>query len=455
MNLLIKKTPSKDRVSLLGKKRPLRYERRCSGSMADDLALQCSSLRLADDEGGLIDLGGIDCEETNEKLSLLLVGRVCTERPYNIDAFKRTMLKVWAPTHNLVIMVIRPNLYAFQFFHWRVKEKVLEGGPWCWDNHLIVLKEVEGDEQPEDVELKFLPFRIRVLKLSFNCYSNAYVKALTKDIGDFLEIEDDVLGIDHYRCIRRLVDISKPLRRFQWIQDKKGREVKVEYKYERLPYFCFACGIIGHSECDCLALLEEDKKKKLGWGLHLQASPRKGHARNLEELSQITNARRQLFVTKENDASRPKPAAAPVVKGEKTTEEVVIVAEKASVGKKGVLEELLESGAGVEDDSGRVEEERPNSSLKQAPEMPLFVVGTSETKVHSSGKHWKRAARLIQRSDSVGGYVKAQKRNAEAVSMDMDEGIEGVGKKTRVSSHANSGPPGVAVVGHDQPRQSQ
>lgn len=66
--------------------------------MADELALQCSSLRLADDDGDLVDLGSIESTESNEKISLLIVGQLLTDRPYNVEAFKRTMVKVWSPT---------------------------------------------------------------------------------------------------------------------------------------------------------------------------------------------------------------------------------------------------------------------------------------------------------------------------------------------------------------------
>lgn len=44
--------------------------------------------------------------------------------------------------------------------------------------------------------------------------------------------------------------------------------------------------------------VSEEDEKKLGWGLCLRASPRKGMAKEAEELAAITSSRRQLFVTK-------------------------------------------------------------------------------------------------------------------------------------------------------------
>lgn len=72
-------------------------------------------MNLDDDEGGVADLSGLEDPKTKEKLTILLID---------------------------------PSLFAFQFFHWRDKEKALSGRPWCFENNLLVLKEINGDEQP-------------------------------------------------------------------------------------------------------------------------------------------------------------------------------------------------------------------------------------------------------------------------------------------------------------------
>ncbi|KAL2932432.1 Helicase SEN1 [Bienertia sinuspersici] len=45
-----------------------------------------------------------------------------------------------------------------------------------------------------------------------------------------------------------MLDISKPLRRVQRIKNKAGQIMLIDYKYERLPFFCFLCGFMGHNE---------------------------------------------------------------------------------------------------------------------------------------------------------------------------------------------------------------
>lgn len=57
------------------------------------------------------------------------------------------------------------------------------------------------------------------------------------------------------------MDITKPLKRWQLIRTKGDNTVKINIKYERLPHFCFLCGIISHTEKDCSNVSDEN------WGM--------------------------------------------------------------------------------------------------------------------------------------------------------------------------------------------
>ncbi|XP_048502753.1 uncharacterized protein LOC125498566 [Beta vulgaris subsp. vulgaris] len=269
--------------------------------MAEEISNFVSNLRLDDEEDTVLDLDVIDPSVT-KPVSLLLVGRLLTDRSYNVDAFKKTITGVWKPVHGLVIRVLSPNLYAFQFFHWRDMAKVLEGRPWCFDNMLVLLKEADGDEQPDQVTLNHSPFWIRIKNLPFNSRSDEVVRALVGNLGEVLQLEEDVLGFGRYRRVKVMIDVTKPLRRYRRLKDKKGRETQIDFAYERLPFFCFACGIMGHSEKDCQLVNEEDKLEKLGWSLSLKATPRRGRTKEMEEEGKFRSCSKVLF----NDDDGPK-----------------------------------------------------------------------------------------------------------------------------------------------------
>ncbi|XP_048502313.1 uncharacterized protein LOC125498299 [Beta vulgaris subsp. vulgaris] len=218
--------------------------------MAEEISEIVSRLRIDTEEADVLDVEIINPNPEN-KISLLLLGRLLTERSFNVEAFKRTITTVWAPVHGVVIRVLCPNLFAFQFFHWRDMLKVLDGRPWCFDNMLVLLKEADGDEPPDQVTIYQSPFWIRLKILPFNMRSNEVIKALIGNMGEILELEEDVLGIGRYRRVKVMLDTRKPLRRFRKIKDRKGSEIQIDFAYERLPFFCLACGIMGHSEKDC------------------------------------------------------------------------------------------------------------------------------------------------------------------------------------------------------------
>ena len=206
--------------------------------MAEEITKFCSQLRIDDEEETVLDLEVLNPSHDSEKVSLLLLGRLLTERSYNVEAFKRTMTTVWGLAHGVAIRVLSPNLYAFQFFHWKDLKKVMDGRPWCFDNLLLLLMEATGEEQPDHVKINQSPFWVRIKNLPFNYGSDEIIRASVGNMGEILELEEDVLGIGRYRRVRVLLDVTKPIRRFRRLKDRNGKEFQVDFAYERFFLFC-------------------------------------------------------------------------------------------------------------------------------------------------------------------------------------------------------------------------
>ena len=68
-----------------------------------------------------------------------------------------------------------------------------------------------------------------------------------------------------------------PLKRRKKISCKGGSGSTVSFKYERLPNFCFICGLLRHTEffCPKLAILLEDQILK-EWSSRLRVQNRRG-----------------------------------------------------------------------------------------------------------------------------------------------------------------------------------
>ncbi|CAO2838528.1 unnamed protein product [Amaranthus hypochondriacus] len=190
--------------------------------MADDLVEQCSKLALLNEEDDVVVLDGNSDESHDKKISLRFIGRVLTEKPLNFDAFKRTMHHVWSLKEGVLIGSMGSNMFTFQFFHWRDMEKVLDGRPWSFEQRLLVMQEIEEDTQPSDVVLKFSSFWVRLYNLPFSCRSDNHVKSIAKALGECVEIKEDFLDVYPYRRVRVILDVTKPLKKYQMIKTKGG-----------------------------------------------------------------------------------------------------------------------------------------------------------------------------------------------------------------------------------------
>lgn len=146
--------------------------------------------------------------------------------------------------------------------------KVLDGRPWCFDNMLVLLKEADGDEQPDQVILQHSPFLVRIKNLPFNYRSNEIVRGLIGNMGEIMEIEEDVLGFGKYRCVKVMINITKPLCRYRKIKDKKGKSFKLISHMKDFPYFALLVVLWDIRNEIAMVCLKKTKRKLLVGVLH-------------------------------------------------------------------------------------------------------------------------------------------------------------------------------------------
>lgn len=75
---------------------------------------------------------------TNEELpvkeqSFVLVGRFLTEKNINFNAMQNVMASLWRPKEGMEIHDLGEHRFSFVFFHKLDLQKVVEGGPWTFE----------------------------------------------------------------------------------------------------------------------------------------------------------------------------------------------------------------------------------------------------------------------------------------------------------------------------------
>ena len=156
------------------------------------------------------------------------------------------MNQIWAICKVTLFRSIQNGLFVVQFATARDKSKVMEGRPWTFDQHLVMMNDnIDGGLQPSDITLDWSPFWVRLYYLPSDSRSKHHISMLGCSIGDVLEVESNGILQDHSARMKIMLDIRKSLRRILKFRNSKGIVVVVEVKYERLPIFCYACGVLG------------------------------------------------------------------------------------------------------------------------------------------------------------------------------------------------------------------
>ena len=271
------------------------------GTMDDDILVRCSALKITEEEDEVVNLTELGTDiSASPSMELALVGKVMTRRSYNFDAFKKTMNQIWSITKDALFRPIEHGLFVVQFATARDRTKVLAGRPWTFDQNLVAMHEIDGGLQPSEVVIDSCPFWVRLYNIPLNSRSEEHIRILGSHVGRVIEVEYDGIMWNSSARIRILVNLNKPLRRIIKLRTNADRVVMVEVKYERLPIFCYCCGMVGHMERDCLEVVEDEKGGDKQWGPWLKASPRRGGAKQMEEAKQFLSCgRRMTFARQE------------------------------------------------------------------------------------------------------------------------------------------------------------
>lgn len=115
-----------------------------------DIGDQMADLDIENEENESFVFEG-DVEEEGNRYDLCLVGRFLTEKIINPRAMKSKLADVWKPMMGINIKELEQGIFLFYFYHQDNMQWVANGGPWMFDNAMIILEKVAPGEVPLQV----------------------------------------------------------------------------------------------------------------------------------------------------------------------------------------------------------------------------------------------------------------------------------------------------------------
>ncbi|KAL0321162.1 UNVERIFIED_CONTAM: hypothetical protein Sradi_5377700 [Sesamum radiatum] len=237
-----------------------------------------------------------------------VVGRLLSHRNSNFDALKSTLSALLQPVKGMSMWRISEERFCIRFNHRLDFQRALEGRPWSFDKNLLLLEPIVENVNPDVVDLEWCPFTIHVHDLPLTQHNRNMAEFIGGKIGKFLEYElhEHVLNWSPTMRMRVAMNISKPLKRAMRLCSPTGESFLVTFSYERLPNYCYMCGILGHIAKFCPLRYEDDfeePREALPYGPWLRANNQVRFSNVLQGSS--TKSYSHRFVPKFNGGRSP------------------------------------------------------------------------------------------------------------------------------------------------------
>uniref|UniRef100_A0A803PAT1 Zinc knuckle CX2CX4HX4C domain-containing protein n=1 Tax=Cannabis sativa TaxID=3483 RepID=A0A803PAT1_CANSA len=218
-------------------------------------------LMLTPDENMVYTMTEIQ-DDTSPDISLLL--KLCTVKHFNRASLIKTLAPIWTSQCRFPVTISEHSdgLFLVTFLCEGDKRRILDGQPWHFAQSLTIFAAPDTSFPITPDQMHYVPFWMQVYGIPFRCKSYDLAKLIATGVGDLIQVDNTTLkdGTGPYLRARYLLDVNKPIRRgINICFIKMGREFTkwLDFKYERLPNFCFYCGKLDHTKKYCHAYLQK------------------------------------------------------------------------------------------------------------------------------------------------------------------------------------------------------
>lgn len=218
-------------------------------SVMDSILKGWNRFSFWDKEGDRIKLE--KCTQPFFNSEVVLAAKFLNRRAFNVYAIRRAFRSLWKTRKIFNIREVGDHLFLFFFETANDTERVLRSKPWS-DKHLVLFRCLNGARNVRNLNFTSTKFWVQLHGLPIDRLDIPMTIQIGKTLGmvSKLEREMDMIGGDFLQ-VRVEVDVSKPLCCGRKVVLDDEEEVWVSFKYEKLPNFCYWCGMVCHDDKDC------------------------------------------------------------------------------------------------------------------------------------------------------------------------------------------------------------
>ncbi|KAL9412274.1 hypothetical protein AB3S75_045822 [Citrus x aurantiifolia] len=372
---------------------------------AEELIRKCEAITLQSEEDNMISFGG-RMKAKGEKLAAhCLVGKILQSRSVSREGLRAAMQQAWRTNKEIKVESLGDNTFIFKLPSESEKKRILYGGPWHFDRSLLVITEPRGVGDVKRQDFTHASFWVQIHNMPIMCMDREIIKEIGGRIGEVQEVETDETGecISPFARVRIMVNITQPLTKRLLLKSEEDGRISLRIAYEKLPEFCFCCGLIGHSFRECLDY-KGQPKGELTYGVWMRAQSRAERARQSKEKERWNGDRGLPSATvgsHEQHEQHPQNTGRAKMDGKNGSGATKTNTEVGSKPMKGCQVEEVGGGALIKDREGDGQHGITCSS-KKAAETKMKQMHREESIVEGNFKENERDNAMIIETEQMG-----------------------------------------------------
>ena len=190
--------------------------------------------------------------------------KVLAHRSIQLEALWKNLRMIWKPNKGGQITEIDDELYLVEFGDGRDRKKIMDMSPWSYEKQLVLLKGFEGEQVPKDISIKQSPFWVQIHNLPLMSRTCEMGWAIGSTLGEVMSVDVVDFGVQwrKYLLVRVKIDVTKKLVKGKKVKIEGGKQRWISFRYERLPNFCYRCGLLNHGLRECAEASQKENQNK-------------------------------------------------------------------------------------------------------------------------------------------------------------------------------------------------
>lgn len=139
--------------------------------MADEVIGGLGNMKLMSDEEEVISISDEGRLEALESCNLSLIGKFLTCKPFKKRAVKNTLKSAWGLEDSMQIIEVGSNLFQFKFKLEFDMSRVLQDGPWLFNNQLLLLQRWQKGMIVGNIKLEYSFLWVQICGAPFDMVS--------------------------------------------------------------------------------------------------------------------------------------------------------------------------------------------------------------------------------------------------------------------------------------------